>query len=84
MPLSQKPVQKRFLPQNGVAFLTEDVFEKKIQVRERIPLSALAPARRVAAAPPSIAPSPSPDHSISTFPAGGRVVSVLLRSSAWI
>jgi hypothetical protein len=27
-PLSQKPVQKRFLPQKGVAFLTEDVFEK--------------------------------------------------------
>jgi len=29
MPLSQKPVQKRFLPQKGVPFLTEDVFAKK-------------------------------------------------------
>jgi hypothetical protein len=28
-PLSQKPVQKWFLPRNGVAFLTEDVFAKK-------------------------------------------------------
>ena len=31
-----------FCPRKGVAFLTEDVFEKKFQVRERIPLSALA------------------------------------------
>ena len=37
-----------FCPKKGVAFLTEDVFEKKFQVRERIPLSALAPARRAA------------------------------------
>src|SRR5262249_29479867 len=35
-------------PQKGVAFLTEDVFEKNFQLRERIPLSA--PARRAAAA----------------------------------
>ena len=30
MPPLPKPVQKRFLPQKGVAFLTEDVFEKNI------------------------------------------------------
>jgi hypothetical protein len=48
-PLSQKPVQKWFLPpKKGVAFLTEDVFEKKFQVREKIPLSALAPAHMAA------------------------------------
>jgi hypothetical protein len=35
-------------PEQGVAFLTEDVFEKNFQVRERIPLAALAPARRAA------------------------------------
>jgi hypothetical protein len=28
-----------FCPRKGVAFLTEDVFEKNFQVRERIPLS---------------------------------------------
>ena len=39
-----------FCPLKGVAFLTETVFEKNFQVRERIPLSALAPARRAAAA----------------------------------
>jgi hypothetical protein len=39
-----------------VAFLTEDVFEKKFQVPERIPLSALAPARRAAAASEPKAP----------------------------
>ena len=43
-------------PQKGVAFLTEDVFEKNFQLRERIPLSALAPARRAAAASEPKAP----------------------------
>ena len=43
-------------PKKGVAFLTEDVFEKNFQVRERIPLSALAPARRAAAASEPKAP----------------------------
>ena len=37
MPPLPKPVQKWFLPQKGVAFLTEGVFEKNFQVRERIP-----------------------------------------------
>jgi hypothetical protein len=45
-----------FCPKKGVAFLTEDVFEKKFQVRERIPLSELAPARRAAAASEPKAP----------------------------
>ena len=40
-----------FCPKKGVAFLTEDVFEKKFQVRERIPLSALAPAHMAAPLP---------------------------------
>ena len=43
-------------PQKGVAFLTKDVFEKSFQLRERIPLSALAPARRAAAASEPKAP----------------------------
>src|SRR6516165_3875694 len=43
-------------PQKGVAFLTETVFEKKLQVRERILLSALAPARRTTAASEPKAP----------------------------
>src|SRR5215831_19221891 len=43
-------------PQKGVAFLTEDVFEKNFQLRERIPLSTLAPARRAAAASEPKAP----------------------------
>ena len=44
-----------FCPKKGVAFLTEDVFEKNFQVRERIPLSALAPARRAAPLPGEVA-----------------------------
>ena len=71
MPLSQKPVQKRFLPQNGVAFLTEDVFEKKIQVRERIPLSALVPAH-MAAPLPARQREGGRDRSLRTLPAPGQ------------
>jgi hypothetical protein len=41
-PLSQKPVQKRFLPQKGVAFLWKAFLQKNFQAREKIPLSALA------------------------------------------
>jgi hypothetical protein len=40
-----------FCPKKGVAFLTEDVFEKNFQVREKIPLSALAPAHMAAPLP---------------------------------
>jgi hypothetical protein len=40
-PLSQKPVQKWFCPERG-SLSVKGVFEKKFQVRERIPLSALA------------------------------------------
>jgi hypothetical protein len=47
---SPKSLSKNgFCPKKGVAFLTEDGFEKNFQVWERIPLSALAPARRAAA-----------------------------------
>jgi hypothetical protein len=46
-PLSQKPVQKRFLPQKGVAFLRRGSLQKKFHVRERIPLRRLrSPAVR--------------------------------------
>ena len=42
-PLSQKPVQKRFLPQKGGSLSVEGVFaQKNFQVREKFPLSALA------------------------------------------
>src|ERR1700745_3907222 len=40
-----------FCPKKGVAFLTEDFFEKNFQVRERVPLSALAPAHMAAPLP---------------------------------
>jgi hypothetical protein len=40
-PLSQKRVQKRFLPQKGVAFLWGAFVQKNFQVREKILLSAL-------------------------------------------
>ena len=54
---SPKSLSKNgFCPKKGVAFLTEDVFEKNFQLRERIPLSALAPARRAAAASEPKAP----------------------------
>jgi hypothetical protein len=44
-PLSQKPVQKWFLPPiKGVAFLMETVFEKNFLVRESISLVAPASA----------------------------------------
>ena len=42
-PLSQKPVQKRFLPRKGmIAFLWKAFLQKNFQVRKRISLSALA------------------------------------------
>jgi hypothetical protein len=41
-PLSQKPVQKRFLPRKGVAFLWKTFLQKIFPVRDKIPLSALA------------------------------------------
>ena len=41
-PLSQKPVPKRFAPEKEVAFLWKAFLQKKFQVRETIPLSALA------------------------------------------
>jgi hypothetical protein len=41
-PLSQKPVQKRFLPQKGGSLSVGGVFAKKFRVREKIPLSTLA------------------------------------------
>ena len=41
-PLSHKPVQKRFLPQKGVAFLGKAFLQKNFQVREKFPPSALA------------------------------------------
>jgi hypothetical protein len=40
-----------FCPKEGVAFLMEGVFEKNFQVRETIPLSALAPAHMAAPLP---------------------------------
>jgi hypothetical protein len=40
-----------FCPLKGVAFLTEDVFEKNFQVPERVPLSALVPAHMAAPLP---------------------------------
>jgi len=60
MPLSQKSAQKRFLPPKGGSLSDRNRFWKKnFQGRERILLSALAPARRAAAAsepkaPPSL------------------------------
>ena len=49
--LSPKNLSKNgSAPQKGVAFLTETFLKKKFQLRERIPLSAPAPARRAAAA----------------------------------
>jgi hypothetical protein len=44
MPPLPKICPKTVCPKKGVAFLTEDVFEKNFQVRERIPPAALAPA----------------------------------------
>ena len=64
-PLPKACPKTGFCPKKGVAFLTEDVFEKKFQVRERIPLSALAPARRAAAASEPKAP-PCPLNRQST------------------
>ena len=54
--LSPKNLSKNGLPQKGVAFLTEDVFAKKFLVPAEIPLAALAPARRAAAASEPKAP----------------------------
>jgi hypothetical protein len=50
-PLSQKPVQKRFPPQNGVAFLRKALSQKKFRVREKIPVSALVPSTYAASLP---------------------------------
>jgi len=56
MPPLTKTCPKMVLPIKGVAFCVKDVFAKKFLVPGEIPLSALAPARRAAAASEPKAP----------------------------
>src|SRR5262249_45686406 len=50
-PLPKTCLKTISAPYKGVAFLTEDVFEKSFQVPERVPLPALVPAHMAAPLP---------------------------------